>query len=281
MLIAAPLVLPKGPGSVITTSLEKASPSEEKKDYGGISAVWKSIKSTGISEHSCKLIMSSWRSGTRKQYGTYIQQWIEFCDKQESDFLHPSVGKVLDFLTMLYKKGLSYTAVNTARGALSSLHSLPDGSTIGKHPLVSRLLKGVFQNRPPQPRYSTVWDVTTGVNTFPANAFNQGPFFEGTYIEISYVTVVSYWPKRSNHSRFRRKQYHSMLMTHICLLLWSIFSEVDQGTLTLSSLLKHITKMKGCVYLHTLRSTYMYVGLGSLEVQSHIYLYVLLNPTRE
>ena len=156
----------KRSGSVNTTALGKASPSQEKNDYCAMSAVWNSIKSTGISEESCKLIMSSWRSGTRKQYGTYIQQWIEFCDKQESDFLHPSVAKVLDFLTMLYKKGLSYTAVNTARSALSSLLSLPDGSTIGKHLLVSRLLKGIFQNRPPQPRYSTVWDVNTVLTHF-------------------------------------------------------------------------------------------------------------------
>ena len=155
--------------------------------------------------------MSSWRSGTRKQYGTYIQQWIEFGDKQESDFLHTSVGKVLDFLTMLYKKGLSYTAVNTTRSALSSLLSLPDGSTIGKHLLVSRLvLKGIFHNSPLQPRYSTVWDVNTVLTHFQQMPFNQGTFFEGTYIEMSHVTVVSYWPKRINHSNVRRKQYDSM-----------------------------------------------------------------------
>ena len=71
---------------------------------------------------------------------------------------------------MLYKEGLSYTAVNTARSALSSLLSLPDGSTIGKHPLVSRLLKGIFQDRPPKPRYSSVWDV----NCVPTH-FQQMP----------------------------------------------------------------------------------------------------------
>ena len=80
-------------------------------------------------------------------------------------FIHLS-EKYYFFLTMLYKKGLSNTAVNTARSALSSLLSLPDGSTIGKHPLVSRLLKGIFQNRPPQPRYSTVWDVNTVLTHF-------------------------------------------------------------------------------------------------------------------
>ena len=35
-----------------------------------------------------------------------------------------------------------------------------DGSLIGSHPLVSRFMKGVFQSRPPCPRYLATWDVS-------------------------------------------------------------------------------------------------------------------------
>ena len=38
-------------------------------------------------------------------------------------------------------------------------HSPIDGVVVGKHPLVSRLLKGIYNRKPPQPRYSTTWDV--------------------------------------------------------------------------------------------------------------------------
>ena len=31
---------------------------------------------------------------------------------------------------------------------------------IGSHPLVSQLLKGMFNLRPPQPRYSHTWNVS-------------------------------------------------------------------------------------------------------------------------
>ena len=30
---------------------------------------------------------------------------------------------------------------------------------LGKHPLVVRLMRGVYNTRPPQPRYMTIWDV--------------------------------------------------------------------------------------------------------------------------
>ena len=38
-------------------------------------------------------------------------------------------------------------------------HSPQNGVVVGKHPLVVRLMRGVYNARPPQPTYSTTWDV--------------------------------------------------------------------------------------------------------------------------
>ena len=46
------------------------------------------------------------------------------------------------------------------RSALSAVLPLIDGHIAGSHPLVCQLLKGVFQLRPPQPRYATTWQVS-------------------------------------------------------------------------------------------------------------------------
>ena len=40
------------------------------------------------------------------------------------------------------------------------MHAPIEGVSIGQHPLVSRLMKGAFQSRPPLPRYSGTWDIT-------------------------------------------------------------------------------------------------------------------------
>ena len=71
-----------------------------------------------------------------------------------------SVNKVLDFLSGLYNQGLGYSGSNTARCALSSLVTLENmgNMTIGQHPLVQRLVKGVFHERPSLPRYHNTWD---------------------------------------------------------------------------------------------------------------------------
>lgn len=61
---------------------------------------------------------------------------------------------VLDFLSELYDSGLSYSALNVARSALSSFMCLNDGTSVGSHPL-----RGAFNVRPPQAKYKEIWDV--------------------------------------------------------------------------------------------------------------------------
>jgi hypothetical protein len=74
--------------------------------------------------------------------------------------MQADVGPVLTFLHEQFEKfKLSYSAINTARSALSTFLILPGGHTVGTHPLVSRFLKGVFNIRPTLPRYTEVWDV--------------------------------------------------------------------------------------------------------------------------
>ena len=43
--------------------------------------------------------------------------------------------------------------------AIASAHDRVDGVSIGQHPTVTRLMAGVANLRPPQPRYSSTWDV--------------------------------------------------------------------------------------------------------------------------
>ncbi len=75
--------------------------------------------------------------------------------------MQADVGLVLTFLTEQFQQyKLSYSAINTARSALSSFLIIPGGHTVGSHPLISRFLKGIFQIHPTLPRYAEVWDVS-------------------------------------------------------------------------------------------------------------------------
>ena len=70
-----------------------------------------------------------------------------------------SVKEVVNFLADLHKEGYQYRSLNSHRSAISSVHERVDGHTVGQHSLVTRLMRGVFNDRPPVCRYYSTWNV--------------------------------------------------------------------------------------------------------------------------
>lgn len=66
---------------------------------------------------------------------------------------------MLDFLVELFEGGASYSAINSARCALSAILPSSEGVSFGALPIVSKFLRGVYNTRPTKSRYSEIWDV--------------------------------------------------------------------------------------------------------------------------
>lgn len=130
----------------------------------GMSCIRQSLQNKGLSENTLRVIMASWRQSTQKQYAGHLQKWQRFCCRRNIDIFSPSVAEVLDFLTELFESSCSYSTLNTARSALSTIITLPGNISIGNHPLVTRFLKGAFQTRPTLPKYTSIWDVKVVLN---------------------------------------------------------------------------------------------------------------------
>lgn len=68
--------------------------------------------------------------------------------------------KVGDFLSEMFQGGYEYSTINNFRSAISALHDWENGIPVGQLPLIKRIMSGVFQEKPPQPRYTDTWDVS-------------------------------------------------------------------------------------------------------------------------
>ena len=84
----------------------------------------------------------------------------------------PPVRTVLNFLVVLFNQGLSYSALNTARSALSTFIML-DNTPAGSHHLIVRFMKGVFNKRPYLPKNTVTWDVSIVLRYFTTLPFNK------------------------------------------------------------------------------------------------------------
>lgn len=127
------------------------TPSSQDPAVVALSCVWKSLEETSISEQATTIMLKPWRQGTQKQYDTYLKEWVLFCNSAGCDPLSAPLYVGINYLADLAGR-VGYSAVNTARSALSSVITLRDGSSFGKHPMVKRLLKGVLEDKPSLPR---------------------------------------------------------------------------------------------------------------------------------
>ncbi|XP_033757307.1 uncharacterized protein LOC117339699 [Pecten maximus] len=134
----------------------------QNNEFGGFQVIRETLSGRGLPEDTSDIILSAWRQSTQKQYGSYINRWMLFCNERACSPFTASAEHLVLFLTMLFREGLGYSAINTARSAVSSLSSLynSDGGNVGSHPLVTKFVKGVFTKRPSLPRYQETWNVS-------------------------------------------------------------------------------------------------------------------------
>ena len=135
-----------------------------KDEHHNLPLIWENLGKYELSTDAKAIIMASWRPGTSKQYKTYLDKWQIYCRENKIDVFKPGLVNAIEFLVTLYKSGIGYSAINTARSALSNLITLENGMKFGEHPLVTRYMKGIFEIRPALPKYSEIWDVTVVLN---------------------------------------------------------------------------------------------------------------------
>ena len=63
---------------------------------------------------------------------------------------------ILDFLTECFHEGFQYNTTAGFRSVISVYHDPIEGITIVSNPRVSELLSGIYNNKPPQPKYTFI-----------------------------------------------------------------------------------------------------------------------------
>lgn len=146
------------------STFEETASTSQQSPSDGVQLIRQAVQAQGVSGKAQEIIMASWRPSTRTQYSTYLRKWNKFCARKHYDPFTASVNEVIEFLTELFCAGLSYSAINTARSALSTVVNTKSDKTVGAHSRVVRFMKGVFELRTPMPRYSATWDVSVVLN---------------------------------------------------------------------------------------------------------------------
>ena len=123
-----------------------------------------SLQTQGLTHEVCGTMMAGWSCSSEKQYQVYFNKWIQFSQTQGFPHNSPSLPLGLAFLQHLLGSGTKYSSLNTACSMLSAFVILPGGQTFGKHPHVSRFMRGVSKLCPALPKYDDTWDPTVVIH---------------------------------------------------------------------------------------------------------------------
>ena len=155
-----------------------APPGGDKvNDASSLEGVRRNARNPSLSSTTKNLLKSKLSKGTRKTYSSPWNQWSSWCGEQQLDPVSAPVEAVANWLA-LYQQSHSYTAVNTARSAISCYHErVLDGNIlipVGQHDLIKDILDTTKKVNPPKPRYSTTWDVNKVLDYFRSLGANAG-----------------------------------------------------------------------------------------------------------
>jgi len=101
------------------------------------------------------------------------------------------VEYVINFLTEMFQSGLEYSTVNGYRSAISDKHQGCQGVRVGQHPQVCRLMKGMFNRKPPQPRYMDTWDVSQVLQIFREWPREEGLDLKSLSLKVTMLMALT------------------------------------------------------------------------------------------
>ena len=140
-----------------------------------LAALRRCLGERGLSPKVIELVLGAARTNTHATYQSAWVSWSSWCLERTVDPLSASVNDVLTFLSDYFDSGKSYSTVNIARSMLSTTLSMTgEGTEFGKNPLVTKLMKGIYNKKPPLPKYGSTWDPSIVLSHFNAKANGPG-----------------------------------------------------------------------------------------------------------
>ena len=148
-----------GPNNGFSASQARPSTSSRLEDF-------RRLHASTISDESFSLVAESWRKSSSSRYDAAWRSFKEFLSSRRVSLNQVDLKVVSDYLYHLYEKRLAYRTICLHRSVISMTLPHIDGVAIGEHPLICRLVKGIFNKRPPARRVYDAWDVSKVFNVF-------------------------------------------------------------------------------------------------------------------
>ena len=155
----------------------------------GMDSLRARLQKEGVSREASNLIIKSRRLSSNSNYESAWGKWAGWCPERKINPFCSNRNQILEFLSQLFQNGLQYRTINNYRSAISAFHDHIQGKPVGKHPRICSLVAGVFNSRPPQPRYCFSLNVQA-VTDFIKSKWGQNEDLSGKYLTYKLTMLL-------------------------------------------------------------------------------------------
>ena len=153
----------------------------------GVPLIKEYVQTQNVPSTAQDIILASWKKSTLGKYNSILKRWADFCHQRGKDKFCTNADEIITFLTtMIENENIGYNTICGYRSALNTVISIPQFPDISEHPLIRRFIKGVFNIKPPEPRYTYTWDVNGVLEYFNNLCENEAL----DYKQLSYKLVT-------------------------------------------------------------------------------------------
>ena len=176
-----------------------------------LAVVNKRLQGEGLPSETAKIAAGSRRRSTTATYDSRLQRFTSWAESNGVNPLEASVSQLADFFMTLYREGKQVSTIRNYRSAISAVHSgFSDGSTLGSSSVISQLLRGMFNERPPQKRLAPSWsinDVLASLATSPYEPMHEAPLEQLTFKTVFLVAAASARRRSELHALTSQKGF--------------------------------------------------------------------------
>ncbi|KAI2660982.1 Tyrosine recombinase slr0733 [Labeo rohita] len=139
---------------------------------------------SGLPQAVIETITQSRAPSTRQAYALRWGLFVDWCSSRGEDPQRCTIAVVLSFQQEKLEHRLSPSTLKVYVAAIAAYHDAVDGTSLGKHQLIVRFLRGARRVNPPRPHPIRTWDLSVALQ-----GLQEAPFEPLASVELKYLSL--------------------------------------------------------------------------------------------
>ncbi|KAI2668660.1 hypothetical protein H4Q32_005425 [Labeo rohita] len=139
---------------------------------------------SGLPQAVIETITQSRAPSTRQAYALRWGLFVDWCSSRGEDPQRCMIAVVLSFLQEKLERRLSPSTLKVYVAAIAAYHDAVDGTSLRKHQLIVRFLRGARRVNTPRPHPIPCWDLSVALQ-----GLREAPFEPLASVELKYLSL--------------------------------------------------------------------------------------------